>query len=194
MIWAGWRRFLPRLSGRMQANVIGSCQEGMQVAGHPAYKILTLRTVPQISQNAVKYTTFTWNAILKRLLQMFIISSTCPDSLDWSSAQASSHVAQGYRGGSNKSAGSFLITRGLFAPQVDVSAAAAPHFFPAWQPQPLQVVASKVPFRGYEMCSTLLSADKVWVSLSVCAQRSARGKGEAFYNGAGHTGLEPWCI
>jgi tubulin delta len=135
----------------------------MQVAGHPAYKVLTLRTVPQIAQDAVKYTTFTWNAILKRLLQMFITSSTCPDSLDWSSAQASPNVAKGYRGGSNKSAGSFLVVRGLFAPQVDVSAAVAPHYFPAWNTNPLQVVASKVPFRGYEMCSTLLSSDKVCI-------------------------------
>jgi tubulin delta len=152
----------------------------VQVAGHPAYKILTLRTVPQISQSAVKYTTFTWNAILKRLLQMFITSSTCPDSLDWSSAQASPHVAQGYRGCSNKSAGSLLVVRGLFAPQVDVSAAAAPHFFPAWKPQPLQVVASKAPFQGYEMSSTLLSADKVWSPRSTCTQRLAREKGETF--------------
>lgn len=131
-----------------------------QTAGHPAYKLLTLRTVPQIEQSAVKYTTFAWSALLKRLMQMFVTGTTCPDRLDWSVATGAD-VTQGYRGAYNKSAGSVLVARGLLAPQVDAAAVAAAQFYPPWQTTPLLVAASARPFQGYEMCGTMLSSDRV---------------------------------
>ena len=123
--------------------------------------MLTLRCAPQIPANAVKFSTFNWNAILKRLQQMFITGTTCPDRLDWSAAPDKHTVSQGYRGASNKSAGSFLVTRGSLAPQVDVTALAAPHFYPAWSQSPLTVAASATPFRKYDMSCSLLSSDQV---------------------------------
>jgi hypothetical protein len=133
----------------------------LQVGCHPAFQVLTVRSVPQIAADAIKYTTFHWNAILKRLQQMFITSTTCPDRLDWSAALESAAVSQGYRGCYNKSAGSYLVLRGQLAPQVDVSPLAAPHFYPGWLHEPLRVAASAAPFQAYDMSSTLLSADRV---------------------------------
>ena len=133
----------------------------LQTAGHPAYKLLTLRTVPQIEQDAVRYTTFAWPALLKRLMQMFVTGTTCPDRLDWSATAGGADVAQGYRGAYNKSAGSVLVARGLLAPQVDVASVAAGQFYPSWQATPLLAAASAKPFRGYEMCCTMLSSDRV---------------------------------
>ena len=39
---------------------------------HPAYRLLSLRSVPQLPPASIDFTTFTWTAILRRLRQMQI--------------------------------------------------------------------------------------------------------------------------
>lgn len=136
-------------------------QTVMQVAAHPSFRLLSLRTAPQVAQDSVKYTTFQWNGILKRLLQMFITRSACSEKLDWSIDVGSPGVVQGFRGKCNRSAGSYVCLRGLFAAQADVSCLAAPGLYPAWLQDPLVASASTAAFQGYEMSCTMLSADQV---------------------------------
>lgn len=118
-----------------------------------------------MAQSTVKFTTFQWNGILKRLLQMFITRVACSEQLDWSVGVGSPRVAQGFHGERNRSAGTHLCLRGLYAAQVDVSCLAAPELYPSWLPDPLLVSASSTPFQGYEMSCTLLSADQVCATL-----------------------------
>lgn len=92
---------------------------------------------------------------------MFITRVACSEKLDWSVEVGSPGVAQGFHGKRNRSAGTYLCLRGLYAAQVDVSCLAAPELYPAWLQDPLLVSASTTPFQGYEMCCTLLSADQV---------------------------------
>jgi hypothetical protein len=139
----------------------------VQVAAHPAYRVLTLRAAPLVAEGAVKYTSFNWNAILKRVLQMFITHTTCTERLDWSQQVGTPTVSQGFRGKHNKSAGSFAVFRGLFAGQVDASCLQEPTLYPAWQSSPLTTAASATNFCDYEMACTLLSADQVWCSHSL---------------------------
>jgi hypothetical protein len=134
----------------------------MQVAGHPLFRVLTLRSVPQIAPSAIKYTTFHWNAILRRLQQMILTATTCPDRLDWSAAAPENPaVARAARATRNRSAGSYLALRGSLAPQADAAALAAPSFFPPWLEAPLAVAATAAPFRRCEMSCALLSAERV---------------------------------
>lgn len=65
------------------------------------------------------------------------------------------------RGKHNKSAGSFAIFRGQYAPQVDVSCLKDPVLYPTWLQDPVVVAASSCRFQKYEMTSTMLSADQV---------------------------------
>ena len=123
--------------------------------------MLTLRAAPQIASDAVKYTSFNWNAILRRLQQMTITGTTCPDRLDWSAAPDSPALTRADQPVHNKSAGSYLAVRGTLAPQVDVSALAAASFFPPWQDEPVAVAAAHAPFRRYEMSCALLTSEKV---------------------------------
>lgn len=92
---------------------------------------------------------------------MFITRVACSEKLDWSIDVGSPVVAQGFHGKRNRSAGSYLCLRGLYAAQVDVSCLADSGLYPAWLADPLLVSASTASFQGYEMCSTLLSADQV---------------------------------
>lgn len=39
---------------------------------HPAYRLLSLRSLPQMPAGSIDFTTFTWPAILRRLHQMQI--------------------------------------------------------------------------------------------------------------------------
>ena len=133
----------------------------MQVAAHPSYRLLSLRTAPQVAQGSVKFTTFQWNAILKRLLQMFITRSACSEKSDWDVDVRIPGVSQGFRGKYNRSAGSYISLRGLFAAQVDVSCLAAKGLFPGWLRDPLLVSSSAACFQGYEMSCTMISADQV---------------------------------
>lgn len=43
-----------------------------RLCGHPAYRLLTLRSVPQLPPANIDFTTFTWPALTKRLRQMLV--------------------------------------------------------------------------------------------------------------------------
>eukprot|EP00892_Ulva_mutabilis_P006400 jgi/Ulvmu1/4131/UM019_0110.1 len=162
---------LPSQLGRrlVLADILG------QVAAHPSYRLLSLRTAPQVARDSVKFTTFQWNGILKRLLQMFITRSACSERLDWSIDVGSPGVAQGFRGKCNRSAGTYICLRGLFAAQVDVSCMAAPGLYPTWLRDPLLASACTDSFHGYEMSCTLLSADQGCVDpIKVATGKAAR--------------------
>lgn len=51
-------------------NLFGDIVEGL--CCHPAYRMLSLRSIPQMPAASLDFTTFTWTAILRRLRQMQI--------------------------------------------------------------------------------------------------------------------------
>lgn len=42
------------------------------LSAHPAYKLASLQSVPQLPVSSVEYTSFAWPGLLKRLRQMLI--------------------------------------------------------------------------------------------------------------------------
>lgn len=42
---------------------------------HPEFKMLGIRNIPQMSENSLAYSTFTWAGLLKHLRQMLISNS-----------------------------------------------------------------------------------------------------------------------
>jgi tubulin delta len=133
----------------------------VQVASHPTYRLLTLRTVPQVDAAAAKFCTFNWDSNLKRLLQMYITRTTCSEQLDWAVPVADVSVRQGYRGVTNKAVGSFAVLRGTFAAQVDARMLANPSLYAATVAQPLQVAAEPTQIAHFDMSCTMLSSDQV---------------------------------
>lgn len=134
----------------------------MQVAAHPSFKLLTLRSSPQVPENALKFTTFQWSSILKLLLQMFVTQSTCTERLDWGVAAGSLRTGMRLHEKRNRSAGSYLCLRGRDVAQADALCLRHPGLYPSWLQNPLLVSASTKPFNGRDMSCTLLSADQVW--------------------------------
>ena len=53
------------------------------VACHSHYSMLDLKSLPHIPQTSVAFSTFTWNALLKRIYQMMITDFYMDEGLDW---------------------------------------------------------------------------------------------------------------
>ena len=46
-----------------------------QVVPHPQYKLLTLQSIPQMSEKALQYSSFQWHGLVKHLRQMLIANA-----------------------------------------------------------------------------------------------------------------------
>lgn len=51
---------------------------------HSFYKLLTLRCVPQLSDQALDFSTYKWSSLIKNLSQMYICNSYLDEGLNWS--------------------------------------------------------------------------------------------------------------
>uniref|UniRef100_A0A7S3QX23 Tubulin delta chain n=1 Tax=Dunaliella tertiolecta TaxID=3047 RepID=A0A7S3QX23_DUNTE len=60
---------------------------------HPMYRMLSLRSLPQVPSGSIDFTTFTWPAITKRLRQMLITGSSLEEGLDWGVSTSPSHAS-----------------------------------------------------------------------------------------------------
>lgn len=56
-----------------RSNVLGNLLSDL--CSHPAYKLLSVKTIPQMSEKSMDYTTFVWPALMKHLRQMLIADS-----------------------------------------------------------------------------------------------------------------------
>nr|XP_031541051.1 tubulin delta chain isoform X2 [Vicugna pacos] len=50
---------------------------------HPEFKMLGVRNIPQMSENSLAYSTFTWAGLLKHLRQMLISDAKMEEGIDW---------------------------------------------------------------------------------------------------------------
>ena len=67
-------------------NVIGDVVE--QLCPHPDYKLLTLRSIPQMAETSLAYSSYTWPGLLKHMRQMLIADASMeegriPGVLPW---------------------------------------------------------------------------------------------------------------
>lgn len=92
---------------------------------HPDYKLLTIKSIPQIPEHSLPYSSFRWSGLLKHLRQMLITDSPTEEGMDWSlqsTSSASSLAAYSRVGphervsyphhGVNRSLANLLILRG----------------------------------------------------------------------------------
>ncbi|KAL3133475.1 hypothetical protein ABBQ38_007338 [Trebouxia sp. C0009 RCD-2024] len=130
---------------------------------HPAYRLLSLRSLPQMPAGSIDFTTFTWPAILRRLHQMQITGSLLEEGLRWDVKVNSSDSVQGRQ--VNKSLAAMLVLRGQGARQADASMFSHPGLYTPWAIQPLSVASSPNRFAKFEMSASLLSNDQSCANL-----------------------------
>ena len=89
---------------------------------HPRYRLLGLCSVPQLPVVSIDFTTFTWQAILKRLQQMLFIGSPLEQGIDCGYAgYAGAGGTQNHKRARNKSVANLLVLRGAASGHADVS-------------------------------------------------------------------------
>lgn len=54
-----------------------------QLVAHPAYKLVTVRSIPHVSDRSVDYTSYQWPALLRHLRQMLIAKATMEEGINW---------------------------------------------------------------------------------------------------------------
>ncbi len=146
-------------------SLYGRCRLSDLVRGlspHPQYKILSLRSIPQIPKASHDYSRFLWAGLLKHLRQMLITDSPTEEGMDWGVAVP---VAQAtgagldFRGDINISLANLLILRGNELCSVDKTMLSAPPLYSNHTPFSCtcSVWSSTHPFNHYEKCCTLVS-------------------------------------
>uniref|UniRef100_A0A7S0YA75 Tubulin delta chain n=1 Tax=Polytomella parva TaxID=51329 RepID=A0A7S0YA75_9CHLO len=66
------------------------------LCAHPAMRLLTMRTAPQVAPQNVQYTSFAWPAILKRMRQMALTGSVVESGMDWTAETDSRNCRLSY--------------------------------------------------------------------------------------------------
>lgn len=61
-------------------NLLGDLIE--QVCPHPEYKLMTLKNIPQMAENSLAYSTYTWPGLLKHLRQMLIADASMEEGME----------------------------------------------------------------------------------------------------------------
>ncbi|XP_011373350.1 tubulin delta chain isoform X2 [Pteropus vampyrus] len=62
-------------------NPLGDLMENL--VPHPEFKMLGVRNIPQMSENSLAYSTFTWAGLLKHLRQMLISNAKMEEGINW---------------------------------------------------------------------------------------------------------------
>ncbi|XP_006832430.1 PREDICTED: tubulin delta chain isoform X2 [Chrysochloris asiatica] len=62
-------------------NPLGDLME--HLVPHPEFKMLGVRNIPQMAENSLPYSTFTWAGLLKHLRQMLISNAKMEEGIDW---------------------------------------------------------------------------------------------------------------
>ena len=60
-------------------NLLGDLIE--QVCPHPEYKLMTLKNIPQMAEQSLAYSTYTWSGLLKHLRQMLIADASMEEGI-----------------------------------------------------------------------------------------------------------------
>ena len=125
---------------------------------HPAYKLLAIKTLPQIPEASAAFASHSWGQILKHLRQMLVANAPMEEGINWRIKPSSLSA--------NISVANTLFLRGpdleqslphlpsFVDPQLYASWAGAPH-------EPLSLRVSPTPVAAGERTATLLTNSQV---------------------------------
>lgn len=142
------------------------------------YKLLDIKTIPQMPQRSKQFSTHTWTGILKHLhqvrkasvayasrlvfiaygvmhccscLKMQVANSALEEGIDWSVSLSTE------RGRSwNTAVASLLFLRGKESALADVTSFNQPSMYCQWSQRPFSCYTSKRSFNSYDKTATLI--------------------------------------
>lgn len=132
---------------------------------HPEFKMLGVRNIPQMSENSLAYSTFTWAGLLKHLRQMLISNAKMEEGIDWqirpplSGLPALSKMSTNKEFHFNTSIANLVILRGKDVHNADLGAFKDPALYTSWlEPvHAFNVWKTQRAFSKYEKSAALVS-------------------------------------
>lgn len=142
-----------------------------QLCPHPSFKLLSLKSIPQMPERSHAYSKYLWTGLLKHLRQMLITDSPIEEGMDWSLQLEKNHRplfsyssynrerVSYIHHGINKSLANLLILRGNELDTADITPFHDAHLYTSWVPKShtCSVWCSSHSFNRYEKCCTLVS-------------------------------------
>ncbi|XP_027515973.1 tubulin delta chain [Corapipo altera] len=144
-------------------NPLGDLMETL--VPHPEFKMLGLRNIPQIPENSLPYSTFSWPGLIKHLRQMLIAHAQMEEGIDWQvrppppgSSTPSSHSTKKPLH-FNTSIANLVILRGKDVHSVDLGSFQDPSLYTSWLKPQDAFNAWRTPraFNKYEKSASLVS-------------------------------------
>ncbi|NXC27425.1 TBD protein, partial [Campylorhamphus procurvoides] len=143
-------------------NPLGDLLEAL--VPHPEFKVLALRNIPQMPEDSLAYSTFSWPGLLKHLRQMLIANAKMEEGIDWQvrppppGSSISSHSTTKPLH-FNTSIANLLILRGKDVHSVDLGSFQDPSLYTSWLKPQDAFHAWKTPraFNKYEKSAALVS-------------------------------------
>lgn len=139
-------------------NPLGDLMENL--VPHPEFKMLGVRNIPQMSENSLAYSTFTWAGLLKHLRQMLISNAKMEEGINW-------HVRPPVSGlptlskelHFNTSIANLVILRGKSVHTADLGGFKDPALYTSWlEPDnAFSVWKTQRAFSKYEKSAALVS-------------------------------------
>ncbi|KAM5273444.1 tubulin delta chain [Ctenodactylus gundi] len=148
---------------RYRRNPLGDLMENL--VSHPEFKLLSVRNIPQMSENSLAYSTFTWTGLLKHLRQMLISNAKMEEGIDWQvrpplsgllpPGKTSLHKEPRF----NTSLANLVILRGKDVQSADLEGFRDPALYTSWLApvDAFNVWKTQRAFNKYEKSATLVS-------------------------------------
>lgn len=144
-------------------NPLGDLMENL--VPHPEFKMLGVRNIPQMSENSLAYSTFTWAGLLKHLRQMLISNAKMEEGIDWQirpplpGLPSLSKMSLNKELHFNTSIANLLILRGKDVHSADLEGFKDPALYTSWlEPvNAFNVWRTQRAFSKYEKSAALVS-------------------------------------
>ncbi|XP_055982574.1 tubulin delta chain [Sorex fumeus] len=144
-------------------NPLGDLMESL--VPHPEFKMLGIRNIPQMSENLLAYSTFTWAGLLKHLRQMLISNAKMEEGIDWqvqppfSGRPPLGKKALGSERHCNTSLANLLILRGKEVHSAELEGFKDPALYTSWlkPDNAFNVWKTQRAFSKYEKSAALVS-------------------------------------
>ena len=164
---------------------------------HSDYKLLTLKSIPQMPESSHAYSRYLWSGLLKHLRQMLITDSPIEEGMDWSKTLGScdpGHTSERVHHGVNKSLSNLLILRGNELSSVESGPFSDPRLYSTHIPASgtCSVWCSSHTFNRYEKSATLMSNSQGCVTPldAVCSKAWRMFSAKAYVHQYSQYGLE----
>ena len=137
----------------------------------PDFKLLSLKSIPQMPERSQAYTCYLWSSLLKHMRQMLVCDAPIEEGMDWSNGSDAQKSLYTYREddstkrayytprGINKSLTNLLVVRGNGLESLETATFSDPSLYCQWVPQDFSsnMWFSEHSFNKYEKSCTLLS-------------------------------------